>query len=57
MPPPSPLLLTEAAKQRIGAVAGAGPRRQTSDQITLFLSVGLAGTGVAIAAGLLRADR
>jgi alanine dehydrogenase len=39
------------------AVAGAGQRRETSDQITLFCSVGLAGTEVAVAAGLLRADR
>jgi alanine dehydrogenase len=56
-----PLFLSGAAKERIGdlgaSVAGAGPRRQASDQITLFLSVGLAGTEVGVAAGLLRADQ
>lgn len=56
-----PLFLAGAARQRIGdlgaAVAGAAPRREARDQITLFLSVGLAGTEVAVAAGLLRADR
>lgn len=56
-----PLFLAGAARQRVGdlgaAVAGAGPRRDTSDQITLFLSVGLAGTEVAVAAELLRAGR
>jgi ornithine cyclodeaminase/alanine dehydrogenase-like protein (mu-crystallin family) len=56
-----PFFLTAAARQRLGdlgaAAAGAGQRRQTSDQITLFCSVGLAGTEVAVAAGLLRAGR
>jgi alanine dehydrogenase len=56
-----PLFLSEAAKQRVGdlgsAVAGAGERRGSSDQITLFLSVGLAGTEVGVAAGLLRAHQ
>jgi alanine dehydrogenase len=58
---PERLFLSEAAKQRIGdlgaAAAGAGQRRESSDQITLFLSVGLAGTEVAVAAELLRANR
>jgi alanine dehydrogenase len=56
---PEPLFLTDAARQRVSdlgaAVAGTGQRRQTSDQITLFLSVGLAGTEVAVAAAVLRA--
>lgn len=55
---PDPLFLSAAAGQRIGdlgaVVAGAGQRRESSDQITLFLSVGLAGTEVAVAAELLR---
>jgi alanine dehydrogenase len=54
---PDPFFLTGAVRQRIGdlgaAVAGAGQRRQTSDQITLFLSVGLAGTEVAVGAAVL----
>jgi alanine dehydrogenase len=58
---PEPLFLSGAAKQRIGelgaAAAGAGQRRESSDQITLFLSVGLAGTEVAVAAELLGAKR
>lgn len=49
----------DAAKARIGAlgaaVAGAGPARANGDQITMFCSVGLAGTEVAVAAALLRA--
>jgi alanine dehydrogenase len=55
---PEPFFL-DAAKARIGAlgaaVAGAGPARTNGDQITLFCSVGLAGTEVAVAAALLRA--
>lgn len=48
-----------AAAQRLaglGAViAGSCQARETSDQITLFCSVGLAGTELAVAAALLRA--
>jgi alanine dehydrogenase len=55
---PEPFFL-DAARARMGAlgavVAGAGPARTSSDQITLFCSVGLAGTEVAVAAALLRA--
>jgi alanine dehydrogenase len=55
---PEPLFLTGAARVRMSAlgaaVAGAGPRRETNDQITLFLSVGLAGTEVAVADAVLR---
>lgn len=57
---PEPPFLSGAAEQRVGelgaAVAG-GEHREDGDQITLFLSVGLAGTEVAVAAGLLRAHR
>jgi ornithine cyclodeaminase/alanine dehydrogenase-like protein (mu-crystallin family) len=49
--------LGDGAGQCRARRAGAGQRRETSDQITLFCSVGLAGTEVAVAAGLLRADR
>jgi ornithine cyclodeaminase len=58
---PDPLFLSGTAQQRVGelgaAVAGTGQRRQSSDEITLFLSVGLAGTEVAVAAELLRPAR
>jgi alanine dehydrogenase len=36
-------------------VAGAGTAREAADQITMFCSVGLAGTDVAVAAALVRA--
>lgn len=58
---PEPFFLGGPDKERIGslgaAAAGAGPRRDSGDQITLFCSVGLAGTEVAVAAGLLAAAR
>jgi alanine dehydrogenase len=55
---PEPFFLSGPARRRVGAlgaaVAGSGPRRESDDQITLFCSVGLAGTEVAVAAALLR---
>jgi alanine dehydrogenase len=38
-------------------MSGAGPAREGGDQITLFCSVGLAGTEVAVAAAVLRSAR
>lgn len=56
---PEPFFLSGAALARMGylgaVVAGAGQRRQNRDEITLFCSVGLAGTEVSVAAALLRA--
>jgi alanine dehydrogenase len=56
-----PFFLDAATQQRIGALgaaaAGQGQRRTSPDQVTLFCSVGLAGTDVAVAAALLRAAR
>lgn len=53
-----PFFLDAATQQRIGALgasaAGEGQRRTSPDQLTLFCSVGLAGTDVAVAAALLR---
>jgi alanine dehydrogenase len=53
-----PFFLDAATQQRIGALgaaaAGEGERRTSPDQVTLFCSVGLAGTDVAVAAALLR---
>jgi ornithine cyclodeaminase/alanine dehydrogenase-like protein (mu-crystallin family) len=55
---PEPFFLTGPARKRMGALsaaaAGAGPARETAEQITLFCSVGLAGTEIAVAAALLR---
>lgn len=54
-----PFFLDAAIQQRIGALgaatAGQGHGRTSPDQLTLFCSVGLAGTDVAVAAALLRA--
>jgi alanine dehydrogenase len=55
---PEPFFLAGAAKARIGALGAAvaaGRRPRSRDAITLFCSVGLAGTEVAVAAALLRA--
>jgi alanine dehydrogenase len=56
---PEPFFLAPVLRARaeaLGAVvAGGRPGRQSADQITLFCSVGLAGTDVAVAAALLRA--
>jgi alanine dehydrogenase len=56
---PAPFFLGGATRERIGALsaaaAGDGPRRTSPDQTTLFCSVGLAGTDVAVAAAALRA--
>jgi ornithine cyclodeaminase len=53
----APFFLSAVTQQRIGAlsaaVAAAGPRRASPDQTTLFCSVGLAGTDVAVAAAVL----
>lgn len=53
-----PFFLDGVIQQRIGAlgavVAGEGPGRASPDQLTLFCSVGLAGTDVAVAAAVLR---
>lgn len=53
-----PFFLDAATQQRIGALgasaAGEGHGRTSPDQLTLFCSVGLAGTDVAVAAALLR---
>jgi alanine dehydrogenase len=53
-----PFFLDGAIRQRIGAlgaaVAGEGSGRTSPDQVTLFCSVGLAGTDVAVAAAVLR---
>ena len=58
---PGPFFLVGPARDRMGALgaaaAGAGPARQSADDITLFCSVGLAGTEIAVAAALLRLDR
>jgi ornithine cyclodeaminase len=61
---PRPFFLQGALRQRMGSlgewVAGAGKaastgrERERTDQVTLFCSVGLAGTEVAVAAALLR---
>jgi len=54
-----PFFLDPPATDRMvslgSVVAGAGKAQESSDQITLFCSVGLAGTEVAVAAALLRA--
>lgn len=54
-----PFFLDAEATRRLAGlsplVAGAGQARENSDQITLFCSVGLAGTEIAVAAALLRA--
>jgi ornithine cyclodeaminase len=54
-----PFFLDAATRERIGALgaaaAGQGQRRTSLDQVTLFCSVGLAGTEVAVAAALLDA--
>jgi alanine dehydrogenase len=54
----APFFLGAVTQERIGAlsaaVAGEGPRRTSPDQTTLFCSVGLAGTDVAVAAAVLR---
>jgi ornithine cyclodeaminase/alanine dehydrogenase-like protein (mu-crystallin family) len=56
---PGPFFLGTPALERIvplgPAVAGTEQTRQNGDQLTLFCSVGLAGTEVAVAAALLRA--
>jgi ornithine cyclodeaminase/alanine dehydrogenase-like protein (mu-crystallin family) len=56
---PRPFFLDAATRERIGplgaAAAGEGQGRTSRDQVTLFCSVGLAGTDVAVAAALLRA--
>jgi alanine dehydrogenase len=58
---PEPFFLAGTTRDRMGAlgaaVAGAGPARQSADEISLFCSVGLAGTEVAVAAALLRSAR
>jgi ornithine cyclodeaminase/alanine dehydrogenase-like protein (mu-crystallin family) len=55
---PGPFFLTGPARDRMGALgaaaAGAAPARQNADEITLFCSVGLAGTEIAVAVALLR---
>ena len=55
---PAPFFLTGAARDRMGALgaaaAGVGPARSSADEITLFCSVGLAGTEIAVAVALLR---
>jgi ornithine cyclodeaminase/alanine dehydrogenase-like protein (mu-crystallin family) len=55
---PGPFFVAGPARERMGALgaaaAGAGPARENEDQITLFCSVGLAGTEIAVAAALLR---
>jgi len=57
---PRPFFLQGALRQRMGSLggcvagAGASRARDRADQITLFCSVGLAGTEVAVAAALLR---
>jgi ornithine cyclodeaminase/alanine dehydrogenase-like protein (mu-crystallin family) len=58
---PKPFFLAGAARDRMGAlgaaVASAAPARESGDQITMFCSVGLAGTEVAVAAAVLRSAR
>jgi ornithine cyclodeaminase/alanine dehydrogenase-like protein (mu-crystallin family) len=58
---PEPFFLAGPARNRMGALgaaaAGTGPARRSADEITLFCSVGLAGTEVAVAATLLRSAR
>ncbi len=58
---PRPFFLSGPARDRMGALgaaaAGATPARQNVDEITLFCSVGLAGTEIAVAVALLRSAR
>jgi hypothetical protein len=58
---PGPFFLAGPSRDRMGALgaaaAGAGPARRSLDEITLFCSVGLAGTEIAVAVALLRSAR
>jgi alanine dehydrogenase len=55
---PKPFFLAGPARDRVGALgaaaAAAAPARRGADEITLFCSVGLAGTEIAVAVALLR---